>query len=134
MLCPLPRVGRGQESRRLSAAAVVLFCVVGVLPIVPNSLHVVVILKHFEHLFHVLDVVGVGESGVGRGNILNLGGDKGIALGFEVVTDCAAVVGLGPYFKHAVVGQKVGSTGLESILHELILINALLLDNDNALL
>ena len=94
----------------------ILLCVVGVFPVVPDVLNVVVILEHLEHLAHVLDIVLVFESGVARGNILDLCGEEGVAFLLKILAYCGEIVGLGADIINAVVGQEVDSSCLKRIL------------------
>ena len=59
-----------------------------VFPVVPDVLHVVVILEHVEHLLHVLDIVLVREFDVAvLGQHFDLGGEKLLALRGQGVRD-----------------------------------------------
>ena len=91
----------------------ILLCVVGVFPVVPDVLNVVVILELLEQLAHVLDIVLIFESGVARGNILDLCGEEGVALLLEILAYCGEIVGLCADIKNAVVGQEVDSSCLK---------------------
>ena len=64
-----------------------------VLPVVPDVLHVVVILEHVEHLLHVLDIVLVRELDVAvLGQHLHLGGEELVALRGQRVGDCGRIL------------------------------------------
>ena len=61
----------------------------------PDVLDVVVGFHDFQHLFHVLDVVLVGQSGVGLGHHLDLGLQELQALGLQSLLDGVEIIGIG---------------------------------------
>ena len=59
--------------------------VILVLKVVPYVLYVIVILEHIKKLAHALEVILICKLCFSAGDIFNLGGDKAVALCFEVV-------------------------------------------------
>ena len=73
----------------------------------PDILDVVVGLHDLQHLFHVLDVVLVGQRGVSLGNHLDLGLQELQALGLQSILDSIEIIGIGVNLEDVFVLQLV---------------------------
>lgn len=73
------------------------------LPVVPDVLHVLVILQHVDELVHALDVVLAGHGDVILRHHLDLGAFEGIALVLQGLHHVVEAVGIGGDLEHGAV-------------------------------
>ena len=106
------------------------------LPVVPDVLHVVVVLHEVDHLGHVLDVVLIGELDVVLGDHLDGGAGKDIALALQGGGDGVEVIRGGGDLEHIAVGGEVLRAAVQGVHHDGLLVQVALLvvDDDDALL
>ena len=69
---------------------------VHVLPVVPDVLHVIVVLQHVDELGHVLQVALAAEVDVVLGHHLHLGADEGVSLGLFNNSKVSILVAFSP--------------------------------------
>ena len=77
-----------------------------------NVQHVVVLLQHIQKQTHELDVVLIGQLGVGGGDLGDLGGVQVVAQGLQLVGDGVDVGGIGGDLVDALGGGEVLGTGM----------------------
>ena len=79
----------------------------------PDLLDIVVILECINQLLHLENLIGIGEIRVGIRDHFHFCGNKGIALGFQIIANAAEIGRLSVDLEYVFVCLKIGSTGLQ---------------------
>ena len=85
------------------------------LPVMPDVLHVLVILQHIQELGHAADIVLAGHGDVVLRNHLDLRAGEGIALGLQCLDNVVEAVGISGDLEHRTVGLHILRAGIQPL-------------------